>query len=363
MSQRAIRNAGSYTEWTGLMSLFGRNDFTRGLVLKHQPAPAIHTMDSDGVATLVTKAQSMEALRGWNTAALIAQIESRFESESEATVAFYADPKNEGSQYYNYNSSITAPAMNQLEGWQAMANSPYFHNNYVWGSTTYHANRTDQVRVYDNLLIAQKDERGYRISANQVPQTIKRTIKIPPMNSSRLLVAIEGFKVKAQALKDIRSVANTGNMVRNNLNQMTSLLGSIEQETKLLTKATSEIDEYDAGLEAFDAWMKGMPAEDALVFTGNWNAFHRIASVKRELGYMRNGMPDSDTRIKNLTQRIQSSTTNLLLRVKNIEEQVALANGHCAELSSCNICAGSLKIIAGLSHLDAAIKQAKGDGQ
>lgn len=363
MSQRAIRNAGTYTEWTGLMSLFGRNDFTRGLVLGHQPASAIHTMDSDGVTTLARKEQSMESLRTANTVALIAQIDSRFESEREATVAFYAKPENEGSQYYNYNSNINAPPMNQLEGWEAMVNSRYFHNNFVWGSTTYHASRTDQVRVYDNLLIAQKNERGYRIPANQVPQTIKRTIRIPPMNSSRLLVAIKGFKVKAQALMDIRSVANTGNMVRNNLNQMTAILGSIEQDTKLLAKATGEIDEYDAGLEAFDAWMKGMPAEDALVFTGNYNAFHRIASVKRELGYMRNGMPDSDTRIKNMTQRIESSTTNLLLRVKNIEAQVALANGHCAELSSCNICAGSIKTIAGLTHLDAAIKQAKGDEQ
>ena len=362
MSQRAIRNAGTYTQWTGLMSLFGRNDFTRGLVLKHQPAPAIHTMDSDGVATLVTKAQSMEALRGWNTAALIAQIESRFESEGEKATAFYADPKNEGSQYYNYGGE-NAPAMNQLEGWQAMANSPYFHNNYVWGSTTYHANRTDQVRVYDNLLIAQKDERGYRISANQVPQTIKRTIKIPPMNAIRLLVAIEGFKVKAQGLLDVRRVANAGNMVRSNLNQITNVLSSIEQDTTMLAKATSEIDEYDAGLEAFDAWMEGMPAEDALVFTGNWNAFHRIASVKRELGYMRNGMPTSDVRIKNLTQRIESSTTNLLLRVSNIEEQVALANGHCDGDSSCNICAGSIKLIASMEHLDATIKQAKGDEQ
>lgn len=362
MSQRAIKNAGSYTEWTGLVSLFGRSDFTRGLALKHIPAPAIHTMDSDGVAILVTKEQSMEALRGCNTAALIAQIESRFESEGEMSIAFYADPKNEGRQYYNYGGE-NAPAMNQLEGWEAMVKSDYFHNNYVWGSTTYNANRTDQVKIYNNLLIAQRDERGYRIPANQIPQTIKRTIRIPPMDSSRFLVAIEGFKVKAQGLLDVRRVANAGNMVSINLNQMTSLLGNIEQETELLVKATSKIDEYDAGLEAFDAWREAMPPEDALVFTGNWNAFHRIASVKRELEYMRNGMPDSDTRIKNLTQRIQSSTTNLLLRVKDIEEQVALANAHCDGDSSCNICAGSIKLIASMEHLDATIKQAKGDEQ
>tara|TARA_R110000803_G_scaffold65895_2_gene127171 strand:+ start:387 stop:1478 length:1092 start_codon:yes stop_codon:yes gene_type:complete len=363
MSQRAIRNAGSYTEWAGLMSLFGRNDFTRGLVLKHQPAPAIHTMDSDGVATLVTNAQSMEALRTENTVALITQIDSRFESEKEATIAFYAKPKNEGSQYYNYNSNINAPAMNQLEGWQAMVNSPYFHNNYVWGSTTYHANSANQVRVYDNLLIMKRNERGYMLPANQIPQTIKRTVKIPPMNATRFEIAIKGFKVKAQALMDIRSVANTGNMVRNNLNQMTSLLGSIEQETELLAKATSEIDEYDAGLEAFDAWMKGMPADDAVVFTGNYNAFHKIASVKRELGYMRNGMPTSEARIQSMTQRIESSTTNLLLRAKNTETQIALATNHCDGVVMCNICAGSIKIIASLTHLDATIKQAKGDEQ
>tara|TARA_R110002126_G_scaffold164619_3_gene312490 strand:- start:12 stop:851 length:840 start_codon:yes stop_codon:yes gene_type:complete len=278
------------------------------------------------------------------------------------SIAFYADPKNEGSQYYNYGGT-SAPAMNQLEGWEAMVKSPYFHNNYVWGSTTYHANSARQVRVYDNLLIAQLSERGYRIPANQIPQTIKRTIRIPPISQYVFMDAVKGFKVKAQGLLDVRRVANAGNMVRNNLNQMANVLSSIEQDTTMLAKATSEIDEYDAGLEAFDAWMEGMPADDTVVFTGNWNAFHRIDGVKRELKYMRAGMPTSDVRIKNLTQRIESSTTNLLLRVSNIEEQVALANGHCDGDSSCNICAGSIKLIASMEHLDATIKQAKGDEQ
>ena len=109
--------------------------------------------------------------------------------------------------------------------------------------------------------------------------------------------------------------------------------------------------------------MEAMPAKDDVIFTGNSFGISRVEQMKRDLVYMRHTMPDSDIRIKNVTKRIENNTNFLNENVKVIEHHIALATNHCDGVVMCDICAPSIKKIASMEHLNATIKQVKGDEQ